>query len=232
MPRINTLGQDFSTVFDANMRHLPQNILINNIKYVKVPCESPRFETNYRISCSLNKTLGMRTRTILFLFMLTLSACKSEDRSQERASSTIRQLVLLRTEGLALAEFVEAKSQDSDVIQMGKQLKSYYQQTHPEFLNACAGNKLDLDDSDFDSLWTSISDRFQKSNQSIENTCLYLCEENIKASINLYEEIIQQHEFEEISYFSFIALPDLYNQQEYLNNLRSNMRFQQAQIQL
>ncbi|GHE35393.1 hypothetical protein GCM10017764_18340 [Sphingobacterium griseoflavum] len=164
--------------------------------------------------------------------MLTLSACKSEDRSQERASSTIRQLVLLRTEGLALAEFVEAKSQDSDVIQMGKQLKSYYQQTHPEFLNACAGNKLDLDDSDFDSLWTSISDRFQKSNQSIENTCLYLCEENIKASINLYEEIIQQHEFEEISYFSFIALPDLYNQQEYLNNLRSNMRFQQAQIQL
>lgn len=172
----------------------------------------------------------MKTRTILLFLIVGFSSCKMDDAAKQREAIVVRELVLLRTEGLALAEFVGSKSLDADVIQVGKQLRTYYQQTHPDFLQACTGSQIDLNDADFDSLWTNISDRFVSADQSMESLCLQLCDENIRASIELYEDIIRTRESEKISYFSFIALPDLYNQQQQLHKVRSHFRARQMQI--
>ncbi len=174
----------------------------------------------------------MKTQTILLLLIVSFSSCKMNDAAKQREAAIVRELVLLRTEGLALAEFVGAKSIDADVIQIGEQLRAYYQQTHPDFLQACTGSQIDLNDADFDSLWTNISDRFVSTDQSMESICLQLCDENIRASIKLYEDIIRTRESEKISYFSFIALPDLYNQQQELHKVRSHFQAQQVQVSL
>ncbi len=172
----------------------------------------------------------MKTHTILLFLIVGFSACTMDDASKQREAVIVRELVLLRTEGLALAEFVGSKSADADVIKVGEQLRAYYQQTHPDFLRACTGSQIDLNDADFDSLWTKINDRFVSEDQSMESLCLQLCDENIRTSIKLYEDIIRERESEKISYFSFIALPDLYNQQQQLDKIRSHSRVQQMQI--
>lgn len=162
----------------------------------------------------------MRVGSIVFLVLVTFSACKNAGHEDERELRIMRELVLLRTEGLALADFVQTKAQDPKVIAMCEELHSYYEETHPEFLQICAGRQISVSDQDFDLLWNKMSERFSIGNTSVEQTCLQLCEENICSSIRLYEEIIQKRDWEDMAYFSFIALPDLYNQQQDLEQLK------------
>lgn len=174
----------------------------------------------------------MKVGTFVFLLLVTVSSCTNGGKLDDKELLVMQELVLLRTEGLALAEFVQSKSADPEVLAMCENLQRYYEETHPEFLQICTGRKIALSNSDFDLLWGKMSERFSAGNHSVETTCLQLCEENIQSSIKLYETLIQKRDWEDISYFSFLALPDLYNQQQDLQRLKTAMETANVQTGL
>ncbi|MFD1772167.1 hypothetical protein [Sphingobacterium suaedae] len=159
-------------------------------------------------------------KIVALLMTPMLHGCFSSEVSSERQEAALRELVLLRTEGLALAEFIGTKSTKPEVLSLCDTIRRYYQHTHPEFLRICAGRKITLVPADFEHLWNAMLARFDTSQLPLEQLSLRLCEENLRASIGMYESILREQEWEDICYFSFIALPDLYTQRDALSSLR------------
>lgn len=164
---------------------------------------------------------SMVFRALVWICLLFFSSCGVGKREKEQA--VVEKLVMLRTEGLALAEFIASNAKDSAILLMCQRIKDYYIQTHPDFLHVCAGRPMGLTERDFDELWSRIEYRLRTDCTSFGMTSLKLCEENIDTSIALHEEILEAQEWEDICYFSFVALPDLYNQRSELHSLRKRL---------
>lgn len=159
---------------------------------------------------------------IALVFSLMLSACfNTAVPTSEGEQLAINQLILLRTEGLILAEMVHERTERDEIRKMCKKIIAYYQDTHPGFLEICENRIIAVQSKDFDSLWNKTNDFMDTSGYDMEETFINLYQNNIERSITLYEVIIQSNDWEDISYFSFLALPHLYNQQQELRALEN-----------
>lgn len=160
-----------------------------------------------------------------FLLSVLLSACRTPDVQKEQNERfAINELLLLRTEGFALVELAHTYVDNQEISAMCQRIMAYYKDTHPDFVKLCQGKQIAVGEQDFELLWNKIIDFLENNEQGLEGAFLDLCQDNILRSIALYEIIIQRNDWEDMSYFSFRALPDLYNQQGDLRILSRRVR--------
>lgn len=159
----------------------------------------------------------------LFCLVMLHGACQHKgyvpQEQGEAERFALNELLLLRTEGLILAERIPNDTQNKEITEICDRIKAYYEKTHPDFMLLCEDKIMDVQEEDFDLLWDKIDLYLEEHEEDIESAFLNLVQENIMRSISLYTIIIQQEEWEEMRYFSHLALPDLYNQQEDLKDM-------------
>ncbi|WP_437920064.1 hypothetical protein [Sphingobacterium sp. LRF_L2] len=163
-------------------------------------------------------------RVVAFSLVFILGACEvRRDNTKAGESDVLQELVLLRTEGLIMTEYMLSNADNKEILTVCKRVKKYYTLTHPDFLRLCTGYSMELKESDFTLLWNDVHQRFIAARDSVD--CFYLdCyQENIRSTIALYENLIRRQESEGISYFSFVALPDLYNQYDEFAAMRAGI---------
>lgn len=125
--------------------------------------------------------------------------------------NTIREIVFIRTEGLTLAEQVQTTTKDQAVSLFCRLIKDYYKDTQPAMLELCQDKELSLSTTDFDVIYKDIEKRLYVDHHLKDSHYLLLCDEHINRSIAFYTEIAKDGRWEKVSYFSFIALPQLFN---------------------
>lgn len=154
---------------------------------------------------------------IIILLGSILQGCQNKDVVRaENELFTINELLLLRTEGLILAERATHYTKNKEIQRMCHRIKNYYRTTHPDFVDLCKDRIIGVEEKDVDQLWIKIDNYLYEQQDNIETAFVNLCNDNILRSIALYEIIITRDDWEDISYFSYQALPELYHQQEEL----------------
>lgn len=148
---------------------------------------------------------------ILIIILISNVACQRSEKDDREASALVRKLVMVRTEGLALAELLWNNSEDPAVKQISGQIIEYYQSTHPLFLQICKGRKLMLREHDYQNIWTNLQNKIDTYDPQIEQKLIALSIENIQISMELYNQAIHDQRWEDILVFSFEALPELFN---------------------
>lgn len=144
--------------------------------------------------------------TIFLLFQS--SALISQDIKNE---STLRNIVFMRTEGLVMTQLMEQHSKDKQMLSLCKRIKSYYKNTQPILLDIVKGETLDLEKSQFDAIWKAGTASFANYNEKTEKDMNLMFEEHINASVNAYTALLKEGLEDDVTYFSFRALPGLVN---------------------
>lgn len=150
---------------------------------------------------------------IALLSLFVSLACTNENLTTD---TTLYELVALRTEGLALAELVGQQTGDDKIDGTVRQIKAYYRETHPTFLNVCAGQPLVLREQDFDTIWNTLQAQLFADEGAVYDRFLSLYIINTEKSITIYQRVLSEGRPQELYHFAKLALPNLYNQQKEL----------------
>jgi uncharacterized lipoprotein YehR (DUF1307 family) len=148
---------------------------------------------------------------LLAVFLFIQVSCQRSAKDDQAASDIVRKIVMVRTEGLAIAEVLWTYSEDPAVRQISKQIIEYYKSTHPTFLRICKGRSLMLNEQDYRNIWTNLENKIDYYDPQIEQKLLALSMENTTISIELYSSLIRNQRWHDIAVFSFEALPELFN---------------------
>lgn len=159
---------------------------------------------------------------------LLLSASCTERRPEANdvhRTLDINELVSLRTEGLALAEIAASTSSDAQVRQAIGQIRAYYQDTHPAFLEICRGQLIVLEQRDFDMIWMNAQGQVLAPGQCAEEIFLSLYVANTAKKIAVYERVLREPQAQGLYLFALQALPGLYSQQEEILGILRNKTY-------
>lgn len=142
----------------------------------------------------------------------------------EDEQSILRELILLRTQGLMLAEIICFQTENTDIRALGQMVVRYYEDTHPEFLEVCKRKLYAGVEIDVDALWSTANEYLHSTGNSLDDAFLLRYQDNIVRAITLHEMIILSGHSPDLRYFSFVALPELYRQQRELSALARENR--------
>lgn len=160
---------------------------------------------------------------ILFILGLLLSSCESNSvRETENETFVVNELFLLRTEGMALCEIAAANNPSLEIQAACEKLRTYYTATQEEFVYLCNGRSVAVGSEDFDIIWRHIDGHLSKDSSQFEIAFIELSSDNILRSIALHELILQRQDWEDIMYYAFKSLPELYKQQGALAQLKES----------
>lgn len=148
--------------------------------------------------------------------LLNLSCTENpqQSRSDFRQTMAIHELIVLRTEGLALTELVDRTTLASSTDSLVGLISDYYVQTHPEFLKLCRGQPVLLENEDFDTIWKTLKHHINTSDATVEEALIFLYTANINKSISVYQRIIQENQHQNLHCFALRALPILLHHQK------------------
>src|SRR5690606_41826069 len=99
-------------------------------------------------------------------------------------------------------------------------IKAYYEHTQPAMLELCKGKNLQLSERELHVILEYLEKNFETYSSEKEQEYLQLCEEHINKSIQVYTSLVQDRKWESVSYFSFQALPELFNLKQELRKIR------------
>src|SRR5690606_34036571 len=131
----------------------------------------------------------------------------------------LNELIVLRTEGLALAEVAASASHDEQVNRTIGHIKTYYTHTHPEFLKLCEGQIVVLAQKDFATIWTAVEHQLLRDAECTEKAFLSLYIANTARSIVAYERVLRGDADGDVYLFALRALPGLYSQRSEIASL-------------
>lgn len=157
---------------------------------------------------------------LMLIALLGSESCDGTRRESENEMFVINELFMLRTEGMILCQIAEAADSDGQILNACDRFHAYYAATQPEFLSLCDGRSIALDESDFDTIWKNVERGVKKNAVFSKSDFITLTTDNILRSIALHEIILERMEWEDVSYYAFKSLPELYNQQQLLSDLR------------
>lgn len=161
----------------------------------------------------------MHIQVLLLLFFMS-SLPVSEAQSDVRESEVLRGIVFMRTEGLGMIELFYKHSRNKPVRDICLRIKAYYEQTQPAMLELCKGKNLQLSERELHVILEYLEKNFETYSSEKEQEYLQLCEEHINKSIQVYTSLVQDRKWESVSYFSFQALPELFNLKQELRKIR------------
>lgn len=164
---------------------------------------------------------------ILFMIPLFFQGCQGSFNRLEKDEDLISKLVILRTEGLAIAEYLSANSKDSKVLEFCRDVKNYYINTQQDFLALCKEKELEIQESDFNKIWFAINDGHEVYDTFVEKRLMAVCKENLQISFDLLHEIMQHRREKDIGVYSYLAMPKLY---EVLKGLEDNPEFESLYV--
>ncbi|UPZ35375.1 hypothetical protein MUB18_14795 [Sphingobacterium sp. PCS056] len=145
---------------------------------------------------------------ITIFLLLQSSALISQDLNDE---NTLRDIVFMRTEGLVMTQLMEKHTTDKQMLLLCKRIKDYYKTTQPILLEIVKGKTLQLDQRQFDQIWKAGEKSFENYNEKNKKQWKLLFEQHIHACVQAYTKLLQERQDDDISYFSFQALPELVN---------------------
>lgn len=155
---------------------------------------------------------------LIFLFIVPVSGPEAQINMQE--ADVLRTIVFVRTEGLGMTELFYAHTRNKKIRTLCQRMKSYYINTQPVIIEICRGKDLKLVEKDLELILDDLKKDFLGYKVEKENDYLLMCEEHVNKSIQLYTKLVQEQQWEDISYFSFEALPELFNLQQEIRKLR------------
>ncbi|ERJ57291.1 hypothetical protein [Sphingobacterium paucimobilis] len=155
---------------------------------------------------------------LFFLFIVPIP--RTEAQNEQVEGRVIRNIVFMRTEGLGMAELFYSHSKDKKIRELCSRIKSYYTATQPDAVELCTGKNLQLAESEFELLYGRLQKGFEGYDSQKEGAYLEVCEDHINKSITFYTQLVQDAASEDISYFSFKALPELFNLQQEIRKVR------------
>lgn len=149
---------------------------------------------------------------LLILLLPVFNSCsyKQPDKSHEE----MKDLIYLRIEGLLLLELLQNSDTTDSYLEFQESLTNYYNDTQQQFLKLSLEQSLNFNSLQQEEMVEQIG-LILKQNSSCETSqCLILIQNNISKSIQAYTQIVQNNQHDQLSYFSFLALPQLFNIQE------------------
>lgn len=162
----------------------------------------------------------MNVQVFVLLILLVAPFFSPEGQPYTQESDVLRTIIFMRTEGLGTAELFEVNTRNKNNRVLCQRMKSYYSNTQPALIEICRGKDLQLSDKDVEVLLSRLKRSFEGYKDEKENDYLLLCEAHVNKSIQLYTKLVQDHRWEHISYFSFIALPELFNLKQEIRKLK------------
>lgn len=162
----------------------------------------------------------MYIQAFILFFLFIVPIPRSEAQHEQVESRVLRNIVFMRTEGLGMVELFYNYSKDKRIRALCGRIKSYYRSTQAEAVDLCAGKDLQLSEAEFEMILGRLRRGFERYDSQKEGAYLQICEEHINKSIALYTQLIQDGSWEDISYFSFKALPELFNLQQEIRKVR------------
>lgn len=161
-------------------------------------------------------------RVLISAFCIVFTSCVPRSDSYTIENNVLRELVALRTKGLLMNETIRKHNKYTNVLALSRKVTSYYEITQPNFLAVCKGKDLQLSASQFDTLSYLVERDF---NGLSATASLQSYEDHINTCIQIYSRIIQEGKTDELSYFSFIALPGLLNLKEEITAFKDSNMF-------
>lgn len=154
------------------------------------------------------------TYPLIIATFLTASCREHAPRSvDDEHIHVISELVVLRTEGLALAEVAASATRDEQVGRAIGQVKAYYIETHPAFLKLCQGQVIVLAHDDFATICAAVEHQILGESACVEMAFLSLYTDHTARQIAAYERVLRKSSKEDLYAFALRALPGLYHQQ-------------------
>lgn len=161
----------------------------------------------------------MYVQALLLLLLFIVPLPRTEAQSDAREHEVLRTLVFMRTEGLGMIELLSTHSKNKNTLELCHRIKRYYTETQPATVELCQGKDLRLSEEEVDLILGSLEKGFENYDAKKENDYLQLCEEHINKSIAFYTQLVQDRKWENLTYFSFTALPELFNLQQEIRKL-------------
>ncbi|MCL7987468.1 hypothetical protein M8998_05895 [Sphingobacterium sp. lm-10] len=172
------------------------------------------------------------THFIIITLLLATSCQSASVQETENEMFVVNELILLRTEGMALCELAAAANPSPEVQATCEKLKTYYTSTQEEFTYLCTGRSVAMEEEDFDTIWKQAENYLLKDTANFELAFIELSSDNILRSITLHELIVQRQDWEDIMYYAFKSLPELYYQQGNLSRLKESFYIQKSATSL
>ncbi len=174
-----------------------------------------------RIAAS-SSTMKNVVHIIVSTILLASSCQPASVRENENEMFVVNELFLLRTEGLALYQIAMSANPTADVQSACENLKNYYATTQEEFIYLCDGRSIAIGAEDYDVIWRHVEGQLLKDSAQFETAFIELSTDNLLRSIALHELILQRQDWEDIMYYAFKSLPELYKQQGVLQQLKES----------
>ncbi len=154
---------------------------------------------------------------------LLVTSCQSASvKETEDEMFVVNELFLLRTEGMVLCDIASSNNPSPEIQMACEKLRNYYTGTQEDFVYLCDGRSVALEQEDFDLIWKHLDTQLTKDSMQFEIAFIELSADNLLRSIALHELILQRKDWEDIMYYAFKSLPELYKQQGALTQLKES----------
>lgn len=158
-------------------------------------------------------------RALLLIITLVSPLLNKAGQQALSQEEVIRNIVFMRSEGLSMTLLLLDRSKDRSVLHVGNRVKSYYQWTQEETLNLCKGKKLNMSSDQFDLLYSRLQNGLIRGGEKTEYDYLKIYDDHITKNIAYYMSLLKERKYDDVTYFSLIALPELFNIQQELKML-------------
>jgi len=156
---------------------------------------------------------------IRFIFlMLLLNVCYSCSffSRDQQDDEVVKELIYLRIEGLVLIELLKDSDKTPRAEALHRALTAYYKTTEADFVQLYQTRQLDFSPSEQDEIVKRMELVVEQHNPCAGKECLLLIQKNIRKAIQAYTTIVRERKNDDVAYFSFLALPGLFNLQQEL----------------
>lgn len=137
-----------------------------------------------------------------------------------RELQVVRNIVFMRTEGLGMIELLAKHCSDKQIQNVCARVKKYYVDTQPAMLELCKGMDLQLSKDDMASILETLEKGFENYDPTRNLDYLKICEEHVNRSIKIYASLAKEDRWNHVTYFSFKALPELFNLQQEIRKIK------------
>lgn len=163
--------------------------------------------------------MNMVFRALLLIITLVSPLVNKAGQRAPSQEEVIRNIVFMRSEGLSMTLLLLDRSQGSSLMDIGNRVKSYYEWTQEETLNLCKGKQLNLSSDQFDLLYSRLQKGLLSGGEKTEYDYLKIYDDHITKNIAYYMNLLKERKYDEVTYFSLRALPELFNIQKEVKTL-------------
>lgn len=159
----------------------------------------------------LYSNIGMYFHIITLFYFVISPLAMGAAQNDLRELKVVRNIVFMRTEGLAMVELLAKHCSDKRIQKICNRSTKYYKDTQPVLLELCKGMDLKLSKEDMESLFELLENGFKNYDHTRELDYLLIYEEHVNRSIKIYAELAKENRWDQLAYFSLKALPELFN---------------------